>query len=136
MLTELTLIKTNYNNFGGPLPTELGYLTALYHIGLTGNKHTGSIPTEFDKLTGMEWFYLKHNHLQGQLPSELGRMEKLKYFWFQGNDLTGSVDTIFCVNQTTYVVDLRGDCLIDPPGVNCTCCTHCCSADGETCQPN
>jgi hypothetical protein len=70
---------------GGSLPTELGYLTALFFVlvDLLGkNVFQGSIPTEIGALTAMQFLFLGMNLLEGQLSDIEGdRADLTPFCW-------------------------------------------------------
>ena len=66
----------------GEIPGELGRLTELRHLNLSGNQLTGEIPGELGRLTNLEWLHLHYNRLTGQIPAELGQLTKLKELIF------------------------------------------------------
>lgn len=53
----------------GRLATELGLLTHLSILRITGNALTGTIPTELARATGMTDFDLSGNRLIGTIPT-------------------------------------------------------------------
>lgn len=56
---------TGWNTLGGPLPPELGSLTALRILNLKNNNFTGQIPTEWYALTNLEQLVLSGNNITG-----------------------------------------------------------------------
>lgn len=84
------------------LKKELGNLTKLRLLYLQGTPHiTGQIPTELGQLTNLHTLNLSGNALWGDIPTELGKLKKLKYLNLLGNALTGGIpkelgDTIIC----------------------------------------
>ncbi len=79
------------SRISGPLPTQLGDLTSLRHLHLSGNKLKGSIPEELGDLTDLKQLYLDGNNLTGSIPEELGDLTDLKQLHLDGNKLTGSI---------------------------------------------
>ncbi len=79
------------SRISGPLPTQLGDLTSLRHLNLSGNKLKGSIPEELGDLTDLKQLYLDGNKFTGSIPEELGDLTALKQLHLNGNELTGSI---------------------------------------------
>ncbi len=88
------------NNLMGRLPPELGDLTSLSHLDLSGtressgdtrNKLAGPIPPELGDLSNLVTLHLAHNQLTGEIPPELGSLANLKFLLLEGNQLRGEV---------------------------------------------
>jgi hypothetical protein len=79
------------NQLTGTIPPELGNLTALRILGLSGNQLSGYIPPELGNLTGIQSLYLDGNALTGAVPPELGNLSTLKDLLLGDNDLSGSL---------------------------------------------
>eukprot|EP00980_Cylindrotheca_fusiformis_P019454 scaffold6708_cov134-Cylindrotheca_fusiformis.AAC.24 len=75
---EVNEVVLDVNQLDGPIPSELGFLTALEKLGLGSNSLTGSIPTELGNLVKLTNLRVQMNYLVGSLPSELGQLTKLK----------------------------------------------------------
>ena len=87
-------------NFTGSIPAEIGNLTTLIILDLSGhdpngspdgNKLTGSIPPELGNLTNLNYLSLADNGLTGSIPPELGRLSNLIVLLLNDNGLTGSI---------------------------------------------
>jgi hypothetical protein len=76
-VSKLLLIS---NNLAGPLPSELGQLSALQGLWLSSNKLTGAIPTELGQLKALTALVLSNNQLSGPIPPELWQLGTLRYF--------------------------------------------------------
>jgi len=84
-------LSIGVNNLNGTLPAELGNLTYLKHLDLTGNKLKGNIPAQLGNLTNLTLLDLYENQLSGNIPSELGNLVKLNDLLLSNNQLTGSI---------------------------------------------
>jgi Leucine-rich repeat (LRR) protein len=141
-LESLRFLDLEGNQLEGTIPTQLGMVTLLESLYLENNRLEGQLPSELGQLTALRQLFVQDNHgLTGSVPKDFTSLAQLEYFWFHGTNLTGSVDDIFCL--IPFVQDLKGDCLLlgdnaddDAPEITCTCCTVCCTADGETCVNN
>ncbi len=80
--TELNLSRLGVE----ALPPELGRLTNLERLYLTGNRLT-ALPSELGGLTNLRDLSLRGNRLM-VLPPELGRLTNLTQLWLRGNRLT------------------------------------------------
>ena len=83
---RVTEINFDNNHFQGSLPAEIGNLTALTKLNMTGGSNgiytetllNGILPTELGNLVELEYLQLGKNHFSGQLPESLGNLIKLK----------------------------------------------------------
>jgi hypothetical protein len=92
-LTNLTSLCLACNEQKSSLPTELGLMTNLRFLGMSGNI-TGCIPTELGLLCGVEELSLCGNTstttfstttFEGSIPTELGLMTTLSALVLKGN---------------------------------------------------
>ena len=89
----------------GVIPPELGNLTGLEHLNLTGNSLTGEIPPELGNLTRLRHLGLNQNSLSGSVPPELGKLSNLESLYLFGNNLSGCIP----VALSESVTELRTD---------------------------
>ena len=82
----------------GSIPPELGRLTELRKLALSGDNNTGlffgltgPIPPEIGNLKKLERLDLSSNNLIGSIPSELGDLAGLQALQLQGNNLGGNI---------------------------------------------
>ena len=54
------------NQLSGPIPAELGQLTAVTCLALAQNQLSGPIPAEVGQLGALTGLYLHENYLSGQ----------------------------------------------------------------------
>lgn len=92
-LTALTRLNLSYNRLTGPIPPELGNLSALKRLIIYQNRLTGTIPAELGRLSNLTIFDLYENRLTGTIPPELGRLSNLFYLDVELNQLTGQLPT-------------------------------------------
>ncbi|UZR92593.1 gliding motility-associated C-terminal domain-containing protein [Chondrinema litorale] len=72
--TDATIVtELQLNNFGieGKIPVNIGCLTNLQTLNLSGNSFNGSIPTEIGNLTNLYTLNLSDNQLSGSIPEEI-----------------------------------------------------------------
>ncbi len=79
------------NDLSGSIPPELGNLTNLDMLSLSGNALTGSIPPELSNLTNLDRLWLSDNALTGSIPTELGNLTNLTELFLTLNELSGSI---------------------------------------------
>jgi hypothetical protein len=130
-VTELDSIRLSSNSLTGPIPTEIGLLTALSSLVLGGNflnstiptqlgllteldsiilsnsKLTGSIPTEIGLLTALTWLVLWSNSLNSTIPMQLGLLTKLEAIFLSDNKLTGKIPTELGLLSALTSLELR-----------------------------
>ena len=90
-LTNLTSLKVTGNRLTGAIPSELGNLTNLQRLDLRYNRLTGAIPSELGNLANLQHLSLNDNRLTGAIPSELGNLANLQYLSLHYNGLTGAI---------------------------------------------
>ncbi|CAB9523982.1 Leucine Rich Repeat [Seminavis robusta] len=79
------------NQLTGPVPTELGLLTALGGLALDTNLFTGTIPTELGQVTGLGALLLSNNILSGTIPTEFAVFTDMEILHLEISDLTGTI---------------------------------------------
>ena len=80
-----------FNQLSGEIPRELGNLTNLKTLFLSGNQLSGEIPRELENLTNLERLYLSYNQLSGEIPRELGNLTNLEELELADNQLSGEI---------------------------------------------
>ncbi len=65
------------HGLSGAIPPELGNLTHLQHLSLTGNDLSGAVPPELGNLGNLQSLSLAYNALSGPIPPELGNLASL-----------------------------------------------------------
>ncbi|XP_031131508.1 receptor-like protein 9a [Ipomoea triloba] len=91
VLKYMSGINLSFNNFTGPIPHEMGYLSNIHTLNLSHNHFTGSIPTTFSNLKQIECLDLSHNRLNGQIPQDLIELHFLSIFSVAFNNLSGKI---------------------------------------------
>ena len=76
---------------GGRIPPELGGLTAVQRLVLSGNQFWGPIPSELGQLSELRELDLSYNAFSEAIPVELGQLGKLTKLNLSVNRLAGSV---------------------------------------------
>jgi hypothetical protein len=75
---DLELLGLADNELSGPIPAELGLLTALAGAALNGNQFSGTLPTELGNANSLQALALRGvQRLTGPIPTELGQLTNL-----------------------------------------------------------
>ncbi len=90
-LTALTSLDLAYNKISGSLPGQLGILPNLTFLNISNNQLTGSIPTSLGSLSNLTVLLLNNNQLSGTIPSQIGSLTKLTLINFTFNALSGNI---------------------------------------------
>ena len=88
---RVTSLGLQHLQLTGTIPAELGSLTNLKTLWLSGNQLSGEIPAELGSLTNLKTLWLSGNQLSGEIPAELGSLTNLKTLWLSGNQLSGEI---------------------------------------------
>ena len=106
---ELTWLNLSGNQLTGPIPLELGELTALTDLYLNDNQLTGSIPPELGRLTKLSRLVLRGNQLSGGIPPVLGSLSNLTVLSLGGNGLTRHIPSHLGSLTDLTELDLAGN---------------------------
>ncbi len=91
---RVTEIQIGPNNLSGTLPQEIGSLTALKRLEISGNdKLEGQLPSSVSNLEALEWLILPGNQLEGAIPPEVGNLNQLTGLALSENQMVGSIPT-------------------------------------------
>jgi Leucine-rich repeat (LRR) protein len=96
------------NQLTGPLPSEIGLLSALTSLRLSDNLFTGSIPSQWTFSEYFQKFHLDNNHLTGPLPSEIELWANLSSLLLHNNHFTGTIPPLEGL-ANLKAVDLRNN---------------------------
>lgn len=113
-------LTLNENNLKGTIPAEIGNLTALTNLSISGNYQlTGSIPSSIGQLTNLLNLSFGSNALTGSIPAEIGNCKDLIMLSFGGNKLSGSIPTTIGQLTSLEYLNLGNNQLIDqiPSGI-------------------
>ena len=75
----------------GPIPPELGNLTNLVELVLSGNAFSGPIPPELGNLSNLVGLFLYEAGLSGEIPPELGNLSNLENLDLSENAFSGPI---------------------------------------------
>lgn len=108
-LSNLERLDLSGNWLTGSIPAELGSLNSLEVLSLFGNLLTGSIPTELGGLGNLEELHLSYNQLTGSVPSELSNLSRLQELSLAGNQLTGAIPPELGNLDSLKTLELQGN---------------------------
>ena len=83
---QVSEIDFEGNNLFGDLPPEIGNLSNLKMLDVSGNMLT-SLPPEIGNLSSLQSLYVSYNDLTS-LPPETDNLNNLEVLWVDGNELT------------------------------------------------
>ena len=115
-LTAATHLQFFRNRLSGPIPPELGDLTNLIDLDFNSNDLMGPIPREFGKLANLRYLQLNHNDLTGPIPPEFGDLVNLRRLWLQSNDLEGPIPESFLELGALEEFRFQGNADLCAPG--------------------
>ena len=99
---NLSLLDLHGNALSGTVPLQLANLSQLYSLDLAYNQFTGTVPAEeLGSLTALKYVYLSGNLLSGAMAPglcQLGRNSSITDLVLNGNMLNGTLDVSKCVN--------------------------------------
>ncbi|XP_058212383.1 probable LRR receptor-like serine/threonine-protein kinase At3g47570 [Rhododendron vialii] len=108
------------NLFTGPIPDSIGYLRKLQRLVCRTNTISGKIPDSIGNLSFLNELYLGENRLVGAIPTSLGDCRNLLMIALNENYLNGSIPRqLLMVSSLSIALDLSRNRLIGslPPEV-------------------
>ena len=91
-LSALEQLILEFNSLTGALPSQLGDLSQLRLLHLSVNPLlSGGIPAELGNLSQLQELGLVLNSLSGEIPAELGNLSHLRKLWLANNSLSGDI---------------------------------------------
>jgi len=101
--------RSQRNELRGTIPTSIGKFTQLTHLELLVKDYSLSpesnvLPTEIGMLTNLERLDLSGSTIGGTVPSELSKLSELKTLGLHQTDLKGSIPSEICFNDDLEVI--------------------------------
>ncbi|KAI8533891.1 hypothetical protein RHMOL_Rhmol10G0045600 [Rhododendron molle] len=104
-LTQLVHLDLSGTNIGGPIPSTIGNLSALANLSIYSNLLSGSIPPEIGNLKNLVKMRLISNNLRGPIPSSIWHLSNLTDLILISNQLSGSIpSSIGHLSNLTYLI--------------------------------
>ncbi|XVF54623.1 hypothetical protein PTKIN_Ptkin05aG0196400 [Pterospermum kingtungense] len=91
----------------GTIPSQIGNLSFLVSLDLSGNNFYGNLPRELTKLNRLKHIELSFNFLSGEIPTMFVRLDKVLYLNLSGNNLTGTIPPSISNMSNLEVLDLK-----------------------------
>ncbi|CAB9507842.1 STYKc [Seminavis robusta] len=116
-----------FNNMvhDGSIPTQLGLLTKMTHLGLAGNHITGTLPSEIGAFSQLDYLTMSMNAFTGTVPTEFAQLTSLTRLFLQNTLLTGDV-SFLCEAIDSGRMNPLDHMRFDMQEVTgCSCCTCC-----------
>lgn len=89
--TDNGILSVNAIGLTGSIPEEIGLLSNLISLSLTGTKLTGTIPQSFCDLTSLDWLYIVGSAIGGSIPKCLWNLSNLKQIYLSQSILSGKI---------------------------------------------
>ena len=102
----------------GAIPDDLGALTWLETLDLSGNGLTGVIPDALDALIRLRRLDLSGNTLTGGIPSWLGDLDRLEHLDLSDTQLSGSIPSSFTRTSALRTLDVSRTTVCMPPDLD------------------
>ena len=90
-LTALRTLSITGSQLGEELPPELGNLTALQTLTITDSQLDGELPPELGNLSNLETLTIIDSEIAGELPPELGNLTALRSLYIADSRLCGEI---------------------------------------------
>ncbi|KAF3669680.1 putative acid phosphatase 1-like [Capsicum annuum] len=105
--TSLSKVTASSCKIKGRIPNEIGNLSNLLFLHLSGNSLVGSIPTSIGNLENLQSFDLSNNKLTGFIRDNLCKLQRLGTIFLGQNQLSGSLPN--CLGNVTSLREIHLD---------------------------
>ncbi|CAB9502102.1 Leucine Rich Repeat [Seminavis robusta] len=103
---NIEVLNISSNRFGGSM-AQWKSISNLRYLGLADNDYVGALPTELGLVTTLQEIDLSGNaQVTGSVPSELGQLDRLQMLDISGTALTGAIPKALCFDFLT----IRANC--------------------------
>ena len=90
-LSNLQILNLSGNRLMGKIPVELEGLTNLHTRDLQGNQLTGGIPSRLSRLANLQTLDLSDNELSMRISGQLTELAQLRFLRLADNEFTGCI---------------------------------------------
>ncbi|RHN47374.1 putative protein kinase RLK-Pelle-LRR-XV family [Medicago truncatula] len=94
---------------GGELLSDIGNLSELRILSLSGNMFSGEIPVSLVNLRGLEILELQGNNFSGKLPFQMSYFESVFLVNLSGNAFSGEIPNGLVFSRNVEIVDLSNN---------------------------
>ncbi|XP_004509927.3 uncharacterized protein [Cicer arietinum] len=105
-LSFLVILDLSGNSLQGQIPKEIFLLRRLKVLDISYNEFVGEIPTELGDLTELQNLYLGINNFSGLIPQSIHKLSKLEQFDCAINLFQGSIPLVIGQLSRLEVLDL------------------------------
>ncbi|XP_027111974.2 uncharacterized protein [Coffea arabica] len=88
---RVTALDISNLGLTGTIPPQLGNLSFLMSLDMSGNNFYGELPHELIRLRRLQVLRLGINRLSGNIPSWVGSFQQLRHFSLKNNSFTGFI---------------------------------------------
>ncbi|CAM0958369.1 unnamed protein product [Alopecurus aequalis] len=87
----------------GPIPKELGRISGLFSLTVSGTGVSGPVPSFLGALTALQYLDLSSNRLTGGIPPSLAAQPNITGIDLSGNQLTGGIPPSLAAPHITSI---------------------------------
>nr|XP_023914703.1 MDIS1-interacting receptor like kinase 2-like [Quercus suber] len=113
-VSKLTHLNLSGNYLLGELPLSLAKLTLLEKLDISFNQMSGPIPLQLGNLSSLVELYLGGNYFSGTIPSTLGLLTCLTHFDLHSNQINGTIPSEIYNLKNLIVLHLGTNNLFGP----------------------
>ena len=102
-------LSLGFNSVGGVIPPEIGLLTNLRSLSLSGGTDIaigGTLPSEIGRLTNLLSLSVRSNKLQGTLPLSLSSLTAIQLIDMASNQFSGTIDSSLTTRWSSTLREL------------------------------
>lgn len=121
-------------SFSGALPAELGDLSALIYLDVSGNAALAALPPELGSLTQLMYLSFFETPISGGIPPELGSLLELEHLNFGFSGLSGEIPASLGNLNSLRTLNLSFNALTGtiPPELGSLTALHVLALEGNT----
>lgn len=90
-LSELRILIMSGGTLCGPIPESIGKLKHLFYLTIADNYISGPIPESIGNLTELEYLKISHTKNEGPIPESLGNLTKLERLEISCTNVSGEI---------------------------------------------
>ncbi|RVW99334.1 LRR receptor-like serine/threonine-protein kinase GSO1 [Vitis vinifera] len=126
---NVTWLFLGNNLFSGPIPLNIGELSSLEVLDVSGNLLNGSIPLSISKLKDLGVIDLSNNHLSGKIPMNWNNFHQLWTIDLSKNKLSSGIPSSMCSISSLSLLKLGDNNLSGELSLSIQNCTRLYSLD-------